>query len=356
MRNKLKEIELQIEQDFKDLEGNIPDQEFEKFKEQIDNKLGKKKKKHRKKRKKKTHHDMKLIKQKRIKKMVNNEQSSDDNLNIKKFFVKDFKSDHESFSRQRSKSKPTHIVKNEDLRVENINIEPFSRDSGEIKEISNSLAPANNHSPKPPNSPAQSKPNSRTEEIRKSKENSNQHQIKDQETLKFQKSQSNMLGMKEYSDQSVASENKRYRSVERPKNFYERFNTVDFNNKYPASKYSLSHNSDNISNQSQEKVKHKYLRSVGSLDKVLAFELKNVKDEEIDSKSDDGIVIKNKKEEIKEVTPKIIKKIIKKESKLKEEPIISSEVPLEKKNYDEIVKESLDFATFLKNQANELNN
>jgi hypothetical protein len=356
---KLKEIEMQIDQDLRELRGAVPEEEIEAVKRQIDNKLNdkKNKKKRRKKKQNKVHHNMQKMKHDNIKKIMDERigqfsESEEKPKKMKNIKVKDFKSDHDSYSRPRdnedneenenknySKSSPKCV---------DIHIEPLNNvlNASSPKNVQ-SLTP-NIHSLKPCNSPSQSKEGTLSE---------NQPEISG--GRQFLKNKSNILGLKDYSDHnSVNSENKRYRSVERPQNFM-KISLPAFNRKFTDSKYSLSHRSDEGTEQSQEP-KRKVLRSVGSVDKVHAFEIKNVKADMKDSLSEEEVKFDEQEQHLEVSKPTHNdQNYISEEIKIVEEIEIPQDItPVSKnlpKNYDEIVKKSLDFATFLKNQANEVN-
>ncbi|CAI2387733.1 unnamed protein product [Moneuplotes crassus] len=369
---KLKEIEAQIKLDLKnsnshpnDIKPEVPNEEV------AQNPKPKKKRKGRKK-KKKVHHDMKKMKKRQIQKIMNQGFSSSEHEPEIHHFVKKFKSDHESYTKSNVKDPSNEREETEQLKAEKIVIEPLNNEIvqigvEEVQEIEEPknvplenklIAPIKSApSPKPPNSP---KVTSEHRNLDKAKRGISKF-VLDSKTPKMVKHSKSskadknaQLLMKEYSDHSVGSENIRYKSVERPRNFFDRLALPEFTKNYSGSKYSLSHNSENNSNKSEEEKNNPHMHSVGSLEKIPAFELKNVKQDDKDSKSDVVEIHDEEKDAEPEKTPRVIQEARDKDDIDEPQKKQSSEVPLTAKEYNEIVKESLDFATFLKNQAKEL--
>lgn len=172
------------------------------------------------------------------------------------------------------------------------------------------------------------------------------------------------LALRDYSDRSFRSENKRYNSTER-KNFkFATYSLPRLHKNFSASKYSLSHHSDNLSVESQNE--NKDVEGSTSIEKsVPEFNLKNQNElkqsneslekplkAEMSEKEKSKFQQKNPSEERKgakaEVTEEEMKNVI--------EPEKCEVTPkVDIKGMDPKLKESLDFATFLKNQEIDIN-
>ena len=186
------------------------------------------------------------------------------------------------------------------------------------------------------------------------------HKVREDRMNKFHtekpiKHHRDKLKMRDYSEASERSENQRYRSVERTKAVPYYLEVSKMKKVFSASKYSISHYSENeeLSSQNPDNSDAKVKCS-----KEVRIEVPQLKVEAKAIKSDlsDEVQVDDDKQQPfslnannYEVESPTLQKKTERQSNLERTKSLS-------KNYDEIIKESLDFATYLKTQTTEVKN
>ena len=174
-------------------------------------------------------------------------------------------------------------------------------------------------------------------------------------TMKQTKHHKDKLNLRDYSEASERSENQRYRSVERIQSVPYYLEVAKMKKVYSASKYSVSHYSENeeISSQNPDNSDRKVKCSKEVHINVPQL---NVEVAAVKSDSSDEVKVDEDKQPLFELDENIDENESPTVQQKAERQSSLDKVKSLSKNYDEVIKESLDFATFLKNQTTEIKN